>query len=133
MAKEQTLCLIKPDAVASHHLGKIISTLEENNFNIIKMKMLQMNKKLAENFYSIHKEKFFYEELVQFMTSGKIVALLLERENAVKYLRKLCGDTDSRKAAVNTIRNKYGTDKSKNAIHASDSPNNASKEIAIIF
>ena len=133
MNKEKTLCLIKPDAVKKHFIGEIISILEENGFDILRMKMLKMDKKLACQFYSVHKRKPFFEHLVEFMTSGNIVALVLEKENAITLLHKLCGNTDSTKAAENTIRHKFGTDYRVNAVHSSDCPQSADEEINTIF
>lgn len=133
MSTEQTLCLIKPDAVKQNVIGEIISIFEKNNFKILKMKILKMDKELAENFYSVHKEKHFFNDLIGFMTSGRIVALILERENGIKFLHKLCGNTDSTKAAPNTIRHKFGTDYRVNAVHSSDCPKSANYEIKTIF
>ncbi|MEA2104592.1 MAG: nucleoside-diphosphate kinase [Candidatus Cloacimonadota bacterium] len=133
MSKEKTLCLIKPDAVKKHVIGEIISILEESNFEILKMKMLRMDKEIASKFYAVHKEKHFYNDLIAFMTSGNIVALVLERVNAIKLLHKLCGNTDSTKAAENTIRHKFGTDYRVNAVHSSDCPDSANYEINTIF
>ncbi len=133
LTKERTLCLIKPDAVAEGNIGKIITMLENNNFHILKMKMLIMNQELAQKFYYVHKEKHFYEELICFMTNNYIVAMILEREDAIKKLRSLAGDTDSKIASPETIRNKYGTDNSHNAVHASDSLESYLYESEVIF
>ncbi len=130
---ERTLCLIKPDAVSSGKIGEILTILENNDFNILKMKMLRMNRNIAQRFYYIHKNKHFYDELIEFMTSGPIIAMVLEREDAINRLRRLAGDTDSKIAAKGTIRNKYGIDIQRNAIHASDSIGSAVYEIDVIF
>ncbi|MEA3476151.1 MAG: nucleoside-diphosphate kinase [Candidatus Cloacimonadota bacterium] len=130
---ERTLCLIKPDAVSSGKIGEILTILENNNFNILKMKMLQMNRNIAQRFYYIHKNKHFYDELIEFMTSGPIITMVLEREDAINRLRRLAGDTDSKIADKGTIRNRYGTDIQRNAIHASDSIESAVYEIDVIF
>lgn len=133
MAKEKTLCLIKPDAVKANHIGEIIAILESQHFSILKMKLMKMNLNLAEKFYNVHKGKPFFDELVKFMTSGEIVALVLERENAIGKLREIVGNTDSNLAEDGTIRNKFGTDKGQNAIHASDAQETANYEISVIF
>ncbi|MBC8384697.1 MAG: nucleoside-diphosphate kinase [Candidatus Cloacimonetes bacterium] len=128
-----TLMLIKPDAASKNKIGEIIKMIEDNGFIIQKMKMLQMTDELAKNFYAVHKGKSFFKELLKFMTSDKIVAIVLKRENAVDELRLLVGATNSNEAKVGTIRYLYGTDIQCNAVHASDSVENAKKEISIIF
>ena len=125
--------LIKPDAASKNKIGEIIKMIEDNGFIIQKMKMLQMTDELAKNFYAVHKGKSFFKELLKFMTSDKIVAIVLKRENAVDELRLLVGATNSNEAKVGTIRYLYGTDIQCNAVHASDSVENAKKEISIIF
>jgi len=133
VASEQTLCLIKPDAVIAGNIGHIITLIENNDFTIRKLKMLAMSREIAEKFYSVHKGKHFYDNLVEFMTSSPIVAILLERENAILGFRELAGSTDSRKAAKGTIRCLYGTDNQENAVHGSDSPENFEYEQGVIF
>lgn len=133
MASEQTLCLIKPDAVKAGNIGHIITLIENNDFTIRKLKMLEMNREIAEKFYSVHKGKHFYENLVEFMTSGPIVAIVLDRDNAIAGFRELAGSTDSRKAAEGTIRHLYGTDNQENAVHGSDSPESFEYEHGVIF
>jgi len=130
---ERTLCLIKPDAVSSGKIGEILTILEDDNFHILKMRMMQMSPNIAQRFYYIHKNKHFYDGLIEFMTSSPIIAMVLEREDAINRLRRLAGDTDSKTAAKGTIRNKYGTDIQRNAIHASDSIESAVYEIDVIF
>ena len=131
--EERTLLLIKPDAVHNGNIGEIITIIERNYYHIIRLKMLKMDEQLAKEFYAVHKNKHFFNDLIKFMTSGNIVALELKRENAITHLRKLIGVTDSRKAEKGTIREKYGTDNRVNAVHASDSPQSAEQEIKTIF
>ena len=133
MTSEQTLCLIKPDAVKAGNIGNIITLIENNDFIIRKLKMLTMSRGTAEKFYSVHKGKQFYENLVEFMTSGPIVAIVLERENAIAGFRELAGSTDSKKAETGTIRYLYGTDNQENAVHGSDSPESFEYEQGVIF
>ncbi len=130
---EQTLTIIKPDAVSRHLTGKILSLIEENGFTIVGLRMLKLTKEQAERFYQVHAERPFFKSLTEFMSSGAVVVALLERENAVEELRKLMGATDPQKAAEGTIRKMYALDIEKNSIHGSDSPENAAKEIAFFF
>lgn len=130
---EYTLLIIKPDAVSGHHIGDILSAIEKDGFIIIKMRMLIMDNQTAARLYAPHKSKPFYEPLLQFMTSGPIVACFLERDDAVQRLRKLMGETDSRKAANGTIRALYGANKQTNAVHGSDSEESFKRESAIFF
>jgi len=133
MATERTLTMIKPDATAAGNTGNILAKLEADGFKIVGMKKVKLTKELAEGFYAVHKERPFFGELVEFMTSGPITAACLEREDAIKKLREVMGATDSKKADEGTIRNLYGTDIERNAIHGSDSPENAAIEIAFHF
>ena len=130
---EQTLALIKPDAVERNIIGKIIVMIENDSFKIRHMKLIQMSEQLAKTFYAIHEGKPFYDKLIKYMTSGSIIALILEKENAVESYRKLIGVTDPTKADDNTIRKLYALDKSFNSLHGSDSVENAKLEICIIF
>jgi len=130
---EQTLGIIKPDAVRKKIIGKIISIIEENGFNIRAMKMLQLREKDAKNFYIVHKDKPFYNDLVRFMTSGPVVVLLLERENAIAYWRKIMGATNPAEAEEGTIRKLFAESIQNNAVHGSDSPENAAIEINFFF
>jgi nucleoside-diphosphate kinase len=130
---EQTLALIKPDAVERNIIGKILIMIENDNFKIRQMKLTQMSEQLAKTFYSVHEGKSFYEKLIKYMTSGNIIALVLEKENAVASYRQLIGATDPTKADDNTIRKLYALDKSFNSVHGSDSIENAKLEISIIF
>jgi len=130
---EETLALIKPDAVERNIIGNILSLIEGDGFIIKKMKMMKMSSEVAKSFYSVHAEKPFYDKLVEYMTSGNIVALVLERDNAVSAYRKLIGATNPKEAEDNTIRKKYAIDQSYNSVHGSDSIENAKNEISIIF
>tara|TARA_B100001057_G_scaffold432717_1_gene461023 strand:+ start:71 stop:472 length:402 start_codon:yes stop_codon:yes gene_type:complete len=130
---EETLALIKPDAVERNIIGNILSLIEGDGFIIKKMKMMKMSNEVAKSFYSVHAEKPFYDKLVEYMTSGNIVALVLERDNAVSAYRKLIGATNPKEAEDNTIRKKYAIDQSYNSVHGSDSIDNAKNEISIIF
>ncbi|HHE39195.1 MAG TPA: nucleoside-diphosphate kinase [Candidatus Cloacimonetes bacterium] len=128
-----TLLLIKPNATEEHHIGAILKIVEENGFAIESLKMIFMDDDLSSRFYSVHKGKPFYKGLIEFMHSGKTVAAILKKDNAIVSLRKLVGNTDSKKAESGTIRHLYGEDIRRNAVHASDSSENAKKEISIIF
>jgi nucleoside-diphosphate kinase len=130
---ERTLSMIKPDAVAKGAIGPVVTLLEQGGLKVVAMKMIRMDRALAEGFYAVHRDKPFFDPLCRFMTSGPIVVMVLEGENAVARNREIMGATDSRKAAPGTIRNKYGTDIEKNAVHGSDSPENAIKEITYHF
>ena len=130
---EQTLALIKPDAVERNLIGKILAMIEYDNFRIKHMKLTKMSEPLAETFYSIHKGKSFFDKLIKYMTSGSVVALVLEKKNAVVSFRQLVGTTDPNTAAENTIRKLYAIDKSFNSVHGSDSIKNAKIEMSIIF
>ena len=129
----RTLALIKPDAVDRNISGEIIALIEQKGFTIRDMKFMKMSQSIAEKFYEAHKEKSFYDKLVTYMTSGNIIALILEKDNAVKLFRDLIGSTDPQLAEEGTIRKLYAIDKSFNSIHGSDSDANAEREISIIF
>ena len=133
MAIERTLTMIKPDATAAGNTGNILALLEKEGFKIVGLKKVKLTQELAEGFYAVHKERPFFADLVKFMTQGPITAACLEREDAVVKLREVMGATDSKKAAPGTVRNLYGTDIEQNAIHGSDSPENAAIEIAFHF
>lgn len=129
----RTLLLIKPDGVKKRVVGKIISMVEENKFCIKNIKMKRWSRKEAEGFYHIHRGKPFFERLINFMISGPVIGLLLEKENAVRDLRKLVGKTDPKEAEPGTIRALFGTDVTVNTVHASDSEESASFEINYFF
>lgn len=128
-----TYGMIKPDAVQKNYTGKIIDKILEAGFKIRGMKLLQLTKSQAEKFYYVHRERPFYGELVDYITSGPVVALALEKENAVADYRALLGATDPNEAAEGTIRKLYGESKAINAIHGSDSDENALIEINFMF
>ena len=130
---ERTLTILKPDAVSAGRSGAILAHLEREGFRFAAIKKLRLSVEQARAFYAVHRERPFYEGLVRFMTEGPVVAAALEREDAVAHLRRTMGATDSRKAEPGTIRNLHGTDIERNAIHGSDSPENAAKEIAFFF
>lgn len=131
--KTRTLLLIKPDAIKKKVIGKIISIIEKNNIDIEYITMLKFNKNNAEIFYSDHKHKTFFDELISFITSNKILAIILTGENIISTVRHIIGDTNFKNAAKNTIRSKFATNITENAVHASDSKENAEKEIKIIL
>ncbi|MFD2595451.1 nucleoside-diphosphate kinase [Sphingobacterium griseoflavum] len=128
MATNRTFTMIKPDAVANGHIGAILNDIIAGGFKIVAMKYIQLTAESAGNFYAVHKERPFYGDLVAFMTSGPIVAAILEKENAVEDFRALIGATDPKKADEGTIRNKYAESIEANAVHGSDSNENAEIE-----
>ena len=133
MILKKTLSIIKPDAIESKYHGKIIDFLENKGFKIVAQKKLKLSKVQAEAFYDIHKERPFFKDLVDFMISGEIVAQVLEAENAVLFYREVMGDTNPEKAENDTLRKLYGTNIQCNAVHGSDSDENATKEISFFF
>ncbi|MDH5680774.1 MAG: nucleoside-diphosphate kinase [Spirochaetota bacterium] len=133
MATERTLSIIKPDAVQNKITGKIISMFEDNNFNIVGQKKILLSKKQAEDFYAVHKERPFYQELVSYMCTGPVIVQVLEKENAIADNRKLMGATNPADAEEGTIRKLYATTVEANAVHGSDSPENAKTEISFFF
>lgn len=133
MATNRTFTMIKPDAVANGHIGAILNDIIAGGFKIVAMKYIQLTNENAGSFYAVHKERPFYGELVTFMTSGPIVAAILEKDNAVEDFRKLIGATDPSKAEAGTIRNKYAKSIDANAIHGSDSDENAEIEGNFFF
>ncbi|MCK9480730.1 MAG: nucleoside-diphosphate kinase [Bacteroidia bacterium] len=133
MTTNETFTMIKPDAVTNGHTGKILDQILNAGFTIKAMKYTRLSKEHAEMFYAIHKERPFFNDLVNFMTSGSIVAAILQKENAVNDFRELIGNTDPKKAAPGTIRNKFAQSIDANAIHGSDSDENAEIEGNIFF
>lgn len=129
----RTLAIIKPDAVKDGHVGEIITMIQKAGFKILAMKMTRLSKESAGGFYEIHKDKKFYDELIDYMTSGPCVPIALQRENAVEAYRNLIGATDPAKANEGTIRKLFATSIAFNAVHGSDSDENAEKEIAHFF
>lgn len=128
-----TFAIIKPDAVKNNYVGQIITMITEAGFKVKAMKMTRMSQDSAKGFYEVHKERPFYGELVDFMCSGPCVPLMLEKENAVADFRKLIGATDPTQADEGTIRKRYAGSKAENAVHGSDSDENALIEIAHFF
>jgi nucleoside-diphosphate kinase len=130
---QRTLAIIKPDAVARGLSGRILAHLEEQGFRIRGLRMMRLTEAQAREFYAVHRERPFYESLVAFMTSGPVVPVLLEREDAIARLREVIGATDPAEAAEGTIRALYAESKERNAIHASDAEETARRETAFFF
>ncbi|MBW2527711.1 MAG: nucleoside-diphosphate kinase [Deltaproteobacteria bacterium] len=133
MAVERTLSIIKPDAMEAQKAGAIIARLQEEGFVIKGMRMLHLSRVEAEGFYEVHRGKPFYEDLCTFMSRGPIVVMALEAENAIAKYREVIGATDPAKADAGTIRKLYGTDVGENAVHGSDAPETAVREIGYFF
>lgn len=131
--KEYTLALIKPDAVQDQKIGPILARVQEEGFTIRGLKKLSLTLAQAQNFYQVHKERPFFGELTEFMAGGPIVAMVLEREDAVAHWRKVIGATDPAVAEENTIRKLHARSKAENAVHGSDSVENARIEAAFFF
>ena len=129
----RTFTIIKPDAVRKGNFGKIIDRLEREGFTILGLKKVSLTQKQAEGFYAVHRERPFYRDLVKYMISGPVYVAALERSNAVAHLRKVMGATDPKKADRGTIRAEYGESIEQNAIHGSDSDENARVEINFFF
>jgi len=130
---EQTLFIVKPDGVDRKLVGEIISRFENRGFNIVKLRMFTFTKQMAEEFYSVHNSKPFFGELVSFITSGQVVAAVIEGNNAITTTRLMIGSTKSFEAAPGTIRGDFGLGISDNIIHASDSKESFEKEVAVVF
>ena len=133
MSLERTLTIIKPDSTSSAHIGGIIVEIEKAGFRILGMRLIRLSRADAEAFYQVHRERPFFNDLVNFMTEGPVVPIALEREDAIAKLREIMGATDSTKAAEGTIRNQFGTDIERNAIHGSDAPETAAAEMRFFF
>ncbi|MGH1435197.1 MAG: nucleoside-diphosphate kinase [Lewinella sp.] len=133
MAGNITFTMIKPDAVKAGHIGGILAQINEAGFRIVAMKLTKLSAEKAGEFYAVHKERPFYGELVEFMSSGSIVAAVLEKDNAVEDFRTLIGATNPAEAAEGTIRAKYATSIGENAVHGSDSDENAQIEASFHF
>jgi nucleoside-diphosphate kinase len=133
MAVEQTLSIIKPDAVANNAIGQILARFEQAGLKIIAARMMSLSRRQAEGFYAVHKGRPFFKDLVDFMTSGPVVVQVLEGEDAIQRNRELMGATDPRKAAKGTIRADFAQSIDANAVHGSDSPQTAATEIAYFF
>jgi nucleoside-diphosphate kinase len=128
-----TLAIIKPDAVQAANAGNVLAHLERDGFRIRAARMVRLSERQAEAFYAVHRERPFFRSLVTFMTSGTCIPLALERDDAVARLREVIGATDPAEAKAGTIRKLYAQSKERNAIHASDSPENAAREVAFFF
>jgi nucleoside-diphosphate kinase len=133
MATNRTFTMIKPDAVANGYVGAILNDITKSGFKIIALKYTKLSPEMAGEFYAVHKERGFYGELVNFMSSGPIVAAILEKDNAIEDFRKLIGATNPAEAAEGTIRNKYAKSIDANAVHGSDSDENAQIEGSFYF
>lgn len=130
---ELTFAIIKPDAVAAHNSGKIIDRIEKEGFKILGMKKCKLNRAQAEIFYEVHKSRPFFGELVDFMVSGPVVVMTLQKENAIAAWRDLMGSTNPASANEGTLRKEFGANIGNNAVHGSDSKDNARREIALFF
>ncbi len=133
MAHEQTLSILKPDAVVSNHIGEILTRFEKNGLKIVAAKMLHLSTEQAKAFYAVHAHRPFFMELVTFMTEGPVLVLVLEGENAVAKNRDLMGATNPKEAAPGTIRADFAKSIDRNAVHGSDSKENAKQEITFFF
>ncbi len=131
--KQRTLVLLKPDAVNRRLMGEIIGRFEKKGLKIVAMKMLWMDKKMAEKHYEVHRGKPFYESLIDYITSAPIVAMVLEGDNAIAVVRKMMGKTNGQEADLGTIRGDYSMSVQNNLVHGSDSEENAKKEISLFF
>ena len=131
--QNKTFAIIKPDAIENKYMGKIIDIILENKFNIVECRLIRMQESQAKEFYGVHKERPFFNDLVSYMCSGKSMVLWLEKDNAVKEWRNLIGATDPSEAEKNTIRELFAESKEKNSVHGSDSDENASIEITFFF
>jgi nucleoside-diphosphate kinase len=130
---ERTLVMIKPDGVQRNLIGKVISIFEEKGLRVVALKKVKLSKEQAKQFYAVHKERPFFESLTDYMSSGPVVAMVLEGEQAIKRVREIMGATDPKEAQEGTIRKLFAIDKEKNTVHGSDSPESAAKEIPFFF
>ena len=133
MAKERTLSIIKPDGVSRNLIGKLLSRFESNGLQVVAMKMIHLTKREAEGFYAVHKERPFFSSLTNYMSSGPIVAQVLEGENAIARNREIMGATNPAEAEEGTIRRDYALDIEQNTVHGSDSAESAASEVAYFF
>ncbi|MEB3851776.1 MAG: nucleoside-diphosphate kinase [Desulfurococcales archaeon] len=133
MAVERTLVLVKPDGVRRGLVGEVISRFEKKGLKLRALRMLWMTREQAEEFYSVHREKPFFRDLVEFITSGPIVAMVLEGDSAISVVRLMIGSTDGRKAAPGTIRGDFALSIQDNVVHASDSPESFEREFRVVF
>jgi nucleoside-diphosphate kinase len=133
MSIERTFGIVKPDAVEKNAVGGVVEMIEKAGLKIVGLRLVKMSDAQARAFYAVHKERPFFPNLVKFMTSGPAVVMAIEGENAIARYREVMGPTDSKKAPAGTIRNKYGTDIERNAVHGSDGPDTARAELAFFF
>jgi nucleoside-diphosphate kinase len=133
MSIERTFGIVKPDAVAKNAVGGVIDLVEKAGLRLVALRLVRLGEPQAKAFYAVHKDRPFYADLVRFMTSGPCVVMAIEGENAVARYREVMGPTDSKKAPAGTIRNRYGTDIERNAVHGSDGPDTAQAELAFFF
>ena len=133
MSNQKTLSIIKPDAVKAGHVDAINLMIENSGLKILEKKEIKLSKEEAQQFYAVHSDKPFYNELCEFMTSGPIIVQMIEGENAIELYRKIMGATNPAKADKNTIRKKFATSIQENAVHGSDSEDNALKELNFFF
>jgi nucleoside-diphosphate kinase len=133
MAFERTLSIVKPDAVATNHIGAILARLEQGGLRIVAARMLQLDRERAEAFYAVHRERPFFNDLVKFMTSGPVLVQALEGENAIARNREIMGATNPKEAEKGSIRADFAANIEENAVHGSDSPETAATEVAFFF
>lgn len=133
MTKQQTLSIIKPDAVGKNHIGDIISRFEKAGLHVAAAKLVHLSKQKAESFYAVHKERPFFNDLVSFMITGPVLVMVLEGNHAIEKNREIMGATDPKKAAPGTIRADFANSIDENAVHGSDAPETAANEIAFFF
>ncbi len=133
MAFERTFAMIKPDAVANRHVGKILALIEENGFHIVGMKIRRIARPEADAFYAVHRERPFFKGLVEFMTEGPVIVMVLQREDAIAKWRELMGATNPANAAEGTIRKRFAENIERNSAHGSDAPETAAVEIPFFF
>ena len=133
MPIERTFSIIKPDAVANNAIGSIVAKFEAGGLRVVAQRMVRLSEAQARGFYAVHEQRPFYGDLVKFMTEGPVVVQVLEGENAIARNREIMGATNSKEAAPGTIRNEFGTDIERNAVHGSDAPETARTEIAFFF
>lgn len=133
MATTRTLTIVKPDGVEQNNIGDVVQAFEKNQFKIVAMKMIHLSKQEAEGFYAVHRSRPFFSSLTDFMSSGRIVVIVLEAENAIERLRTLMGATNPAQAQPGTIRKQFASSIERNVIHGSDAPETAATEIAYFF
>jgi nucleoside-diphosphate kinase len=133
MAFERTFAMIKPDAVANRHVGEILAFIEENGFQVVGMKIRRIARHEADAFYSVHRERPFFKGLVEFMTEGPVVVMVLQREDAIAKWREIMGATNPANAAAGTIRKRFAENIERNSVHGSDAPETAAVEIPFFF